>query len=253
MSRILVVDDEPQILRALRINLKARGYDVEMAATGVEALSAAARRLPDAVLLDLGLPDMDGIEVLLGLRGWTTVPVVVLSGRVDASDKIGALDAGADDYVTKPFAMDELLARLRAVLRRHQTQGVASAVAEPAIILGQCRIDLSAHTVVRQAVPDGVDVESEGAESEGAESGGGVAGAVHLTRTEWSLLEVLLRHPRQLVSTHQLLTEVWGAEYRREAGYLRFHMARLRRKLEPDPLAPRYLVTEYGLGYRFVP
>jgi two-component system KDP operon response regulator KdpE len=229
VTRILVVDDEPQILRALRINLKSRTYDVATAANGVDALASAARDLPDAVLLDLGLPDMDGVEVILGLRGWTTVPIVVLSGRADPREKIHALDAGADDYVTKPFAMEELLARLRAVIRRHQTQAPSSSPEVSAVTLGSTRVDLVAHTVER----DGE--------------------AVRLTRTEWALLEILLRHPGQLVSTARLLAEVWGNSQAGESGYLRFHMARLRRKLEDDPQNPRHLITEYGSGYRFVP
>jgi two-component system KDP operon response regulator KdpE len=194
----------------------------------VDALAAAARRLPDAVLLDLGLPDMDGVEVILGLRGWTTVPIVVLSGRADPREKIHALDAGADDYVTKPFAMEELLARLRAVIRRHQTRGASSPEAS-VVALGGTQVDLVAHTVVKDGEP------------------------VRLTRTEWALLEVLLRHPGQLVSSARLLADVWGNGHSGESGYLRFHMARLRRKLEDDPQNPRYLITEYGTGYRFVP
>jgi two-component system KDP operon response regulator KdpE len=230
VTRILVVDDEPQILRALRINLKSRTYEVETAANGVDALASAARRLPDAVLLDLGLPDMDGVEVILGLRGWTTVPIVVLSGRADPQEKIHALDAGADDYVTKPFAMEELLARLRAVIRRHQQANAGVVGAETSSVrLGSCDIDLVAHSVAREGDP------------------------VRLTRTEWALLEILLRHPGQLVSTARLLADVWGNSHTGEAGYLRFHMARLRRKLEDDPQNPRHLMTEYGTGYRFVP
>jgi two-component system KDP operon response regulator KdpE len=230
VTRILVVDDEPQILRALRINLKSRTYEVETAANGVDALASAARRLPDAVLLDLGLPDMDGVEVILGLRGWTTVPIVVLSGRADPQEKIHALDAGADDYVTKPFAMEELLARLRAVIRRHQQANAGGGGAEAsAVRLGSCDIDLVAHSVAREGE------------------------AVRLTRTEWALLEILVRHPGQLVSTARLLADVWGNSHTGEAGYLRFHMARLRRKLEDDPQNPRHLMTEYGTGYRFVP
>jgi two-component system KDP operon response regulator KdpE len=241
MTRILVVDDEPQILRALRINLKARHYEVDTAATGVEALTAASKHMPDAVLLDLGLPDMDGTDVILGLRGWTTVPIVVLSGRVDSSDKIGALDAGADDYVTKPFEMEELLARIRAALRRRKATVPAAGDARPRIPVGTCWIDLAAHTVMRHE-----DAGANGPTGEAVE-------AVHLTRTEWSLVEILLRHSGQLVSSRQLLSEVWGAGFDKEGGYLRFHMAKLRRKLEPDPLNPRHLLTEYGVGYRFVP
>jgi two-component system KDP operon response regulator KdpE len=230
VTRILVVDDEPQILRALRINLKSRAYDVETAANGVQALAAAARHLPDAVVLDLGLPDMDGTEVILGLRGWTSVPIVVLSGRSGPTEKVAALDAGADDYVTKPFAMEELLARLRAVLRRQHASGTSSAgVEEPTVSFGECRVDLVARIVTKA---DEI---------------------IRLTRTEWALLEILLRHPGQLVSTTRLLSEVWGSGFDNEGGYLRFHMARLRRKLEPDPQKPRYFLTEYGVGYRFVP
>jgi two-component system, OmpR family, KDP operon response regulator KdpE len=241
VTRILVVDDEPQILRALRINLKTLQYDVETASTGVEALATAARRTPDAVLLDLGLPDMDGIEVILGLRGWTSVPIVVLSGRAGAQEKIAALDAGADDYVTKPFAMEELLARLRAVLRRQPSADGARAD-ESVITVGRCRVDLASHTVVRTPDPaeDGYDPASE-------------PELVRLTKTEWGLLEVLLKHPGQLVSSARLLSEVWGTGYDNEAGYLRFHIARLRRKLETDPQHPRHFLTEYGVGYRYVP
>jgi two-component system KDP operon response regulator KdpE len=229
VTRILVVDDEPQLLRALRINLTSRTYEVDTAANGVDALAAAARQVPDAILLDLGLPDMDGVEVILGLRGWTTVPIVVLSGRADAGDKITALDAGADDYVTKPFAMEELLARLRAVIRRHQTPGPTPGGDVGVVMIGRSRIDLVAH-----AVTCGDEV-------------------VRLTRTEWALLEILLRHPEQLVSTARLLADVWGRNASNESGYLRFHVARLRRKLEADPQNPRHIVTEYGTGYRFVP
>ncbi|NUR63172.1 MAG: response regulator transcription factor [Catenulispora sp.] len=230
MTRILVVDDEPQILRALRINLKSRTYEVETAATGVDALALAARHLPDAVLLDLGLPDMDGVEVIVGLRGWTAVPIVVLSGRSDPRQKVQALDAGADDYVTKPFAMEELLARLRAVIRRREQVTAGSGGPETSVLrLGSCDIDLVAHSVSRSGE------------------------AVRLTRTEWALLEALLRHPGQLVSTSRLLADVWGTSHTGEAGYLRFHMARLRRKLEDDPQNPRHLMTEYGTGYRFEP
>ncbi|RZS91053.1 two-component system KDP operon response regulator KdpE [Motilibacter rhizosphaerae] len=224
MTRILVVDDEPQILRSLRINLRARSYDVTTAATGAEALAAAARTHPEVVLLDLGLPDMDGVEVLRGLRGWTDVPVIVLSGRSDSLDKVEALDAGADDYVTKPFDVDELLARARAVTRRATPSG-----AEPVVQVGGTQVDLAARTAVR----DGE--------------------AVRLTPTEWRLLEALVRHPGRLVGSRQLLQQVWGPAYGEETNYLRQYMAQLRRKLEPDAERPRHLVTEPGMGYRFVP
>jgi two-component system KDP operon response regulator KdpE len=229
MTNILVVDDEPQILRALRINLKARSYEVETAERGVDALAAVARHLPDLVLLDLGLPDMDGVEVVLGLRGWTDVPIMVLTGRSEQSEKVRVLDAGADDYVTKPFSMEELLARLRALLRRRDFK--ADSGFEPAraqYTIGSSTVDLAAHTVTR-------DGES-----------------VRLTRTEWAVLELLMRHPNQLVTINRLLAEVWGPGHSGDSGHLRFHVARLRRKLEADPQRPVHLITEFGTGYRFV-
>jgi two-component system KDP operon response regulator KdpE len=226
-ARVLIVEDEPGLLRALRIDLRARGYEVLAAGTGREALAQARRSPPDVVLLDLGLPDGDGTAVITALRGWSRAPVIVLSGRTSAQDKIGALDAGADDYVTKPFAMDELLARLRAVLRREEAARPGAAVT-----IGHCRIDVAAHTVTR-AGPDGEPV--------------------HLTRTEWRLLEILLRSPGQLIPASRLLTEVWGAGYEHHGHYLRFHMAGLRRKLEDDPPRPRHLLTEPGMGYRYQP
>jgi two-component system, OmpR family, KDP operon response regulator KdpE len=230
VTNILVVDDEPQILRALRINLKARSYEVETAGRGVDALASAARRMPDLVLLDLGLPDMDGVEVVLGLRGWTDVPIVVLTGRSDQSEKVRVLDAGADDYVTKPFSMEELLARLRAVLRRREFKAdIGSEPARAQYTIGSCTVDLAMHTVTR----DGENVR--------------------LTRTVWDVLEVLMRHPNQLVTINRLLSEVWGPGNSGDSGHLRFHMARLRRKLETDPQQPVHLITEFGTGYRFVP
>ena len=225
MTRVLVVDDEPQILRALAINLRARHYEVFTAASGTDALAAAATHQPDLVVLDLGLPDIDGIEVIRGLRGWSTAPIVVLSGRTDSVDKVDALDEGADDYVTKPFSVDELLARLRAVSRR----SVGDAV--PSVTFGHTTVDLADRRVT---VRDG-DVPSE----------------VRLTPTEWHLLEVLLRHPGKLLSHRQLLTEVWGPGYETAGGNLRVYMAQLRRKLEADPARPRHLLTEPGMGYRF--
>jgi two-component system, OmpR family, KDP operon response regulator KdpE len=220
---VLVVDDEPAMLRALRINLRVRKYDVATAATGQEALTEAGRRPPDAVILDLGLPDLDGIEVIRRLRGWSGAPIIVLSGRAGPGDKIAALDAGADDYVTKPFSMEELLARLRAALRREDTGPPAK------VKIGRYEIDLAARTVC-----------------EGTR-------AVRLTPTQWRLLEVLVRHPGQLVGTQRLLTEIWGPGYERYTHYLRFHMAGLRRKLEADPSRPRHLLTEPGMGYRYQP
>jgi two-component system, OmpR family, KDP operon response regulator KdpE len=221
---VLVVDDEPAMLRALRINLRVREYDVATAATGREALTEAGRRPPDAVILDLGLPDLDGIEVIRRLRGWSTAPIIVLSGRAGPGDKIAALDAGADDYVTKPFSMEELLARLRAALRREDTGPLPARVK-----IGHCEIDLAAHTAC-----------------EGTRD-------VRLTPTQWRLLEILLHHPGQLVGTQRLLTEIWGPGYERYSHYLRFHMAGLRRKLEADPSRPRHLLTEPGMGYRYQP
>ena len=222
-ARVLVVEDEPAMLRALRINLRVRKYDVTTAVTGRDALTEAGRRPPDAVILDLGLPDVDGIEVIKRLRGWSKAPVIVLSGRTGPGDKIAALDAGADDYVTKPFSMEELLARLRAALRR-------DAAALPVKVrIGTCEIDLAAHTVLDRAR------------------------AVRLTPTQWRLLEILLSHPGQLVSTQRLLTEIWGPGHERSAHYLRVHMSGLRRKLEADPARPRHLLTEPGMGYRYQP
>ena len=291
MTRVLVVDDEPQILRALRINLRARRYEVTTAANGAQALDEAAAHPPDLVILDLGLPDMDGLDVIGGLRGWTTVPIIVLSGRADSTDKVEALDAGADDYVTKPFGMDELLARMRAAVRR--TPG---AEAPPRVRLGDLVIDLAAKRVIRQPAPHGDAIASETnyytAYSDPGEEiahgdihaapvtaelsgGSGLAGAesrtrseektavggtdaqldgdIRLTPTEWHLLEVLLRNPGKLLSHRQLLNDVWGPGYDNAGGNLRLYMAQLRRKLERDPARPRWLITEPGMGYRYQP
>jgi two-component system, OmpR family, KDP operon response regulator KdpE len=223
-QRVLIVEDEPALLRALRINMRARGYEVAAAATGQAALAEAVRRPPDAVLLDLGLPDLDGVSVIKRLRTWSAAPVIVLSGRTGSGDKIGALDAGANDYVTKPFDIEELLARLRAALRRDMPVGASD------ITLGRWTIDLIAYTATT--------------------ADGDVA---HLTPTEWRLLEILLVRPGQLVPARRILTTVWGPGYERSTNYLRFHMARLRRKLEEDPSRPRYLLTEPGMGYRYQP
>ncbi|MGB3444346.1 MAG: response regulator [Actinophytocola sp.] len=224
MTKVLVVDDEPQIVRALRINLTARGYDVSTAANGQEALRVAATEHPDVVVLDLGLPDIDGATVIEGLRGWTSVPIIVLSARTDSGDKVAALDAGADDYVTKPFGMDELLARLRAAVRRASTVRTG----EEAVVEARAfTVDLAAKKVIR----------------DGAE--------VHLTPTEWGVLELLVRNRGKLVGQKQLLQEVWGPSYASETHYLRVYLAQLRRKLEPQPSRPRHLLTEAGMGYRF--
>ena len=223
MTRLLVVDDEPGLRKALAINLRARGYEVVLAADGRSALTTASREPPDAVVLDLGLPDIDGVEVIEGLRGWTQVPIIVLSARTGEPDKVVALDAGADDYVTKPFGMDELLARLRAALRRRP-----EAEDVPAVTSEDFTIDLAAKRI-------------EDAAGE----------PIRLTPTEWHLLEVLIRSREKLVSQRQLLQEVWGPNYETETNYLRVYVAQLRRKLEPDPAHPRYLITEPGMGYRF--
>ena len=234
MTRVLVVDDEPQILRALRINLRVREYEVHVAATGAEALTMASRYPPDLVILDLGLPDLDGVEVIQGLRGWTKAPIIVLSGRADSTDKVEALDAGADDYITKPFGVEELLARMRAAVRR---TGAAEDL--PRIRLGDLVVDLAAKRVTRQtAVPAGAAAPPDD---------------IRLTPTEWHLLEVLLRNPGKLLSRNQLLTEVWGPGYADATGNLRLYMAQLRHKLEPDPARPRWLITEPGMGYRYEP
>ncbi len=225
MTRVLLVDDDKALTRALSINLKARGYEVDVALTGRAALELAGGRPPDVVVLDLGLPDLDGLEVVHGLRGWTRVPVLVLSAREDQSDKVAALDAGADDYVTKPFGMDELLARLRAAVRR----GVPVVTDVPVVVTADFSVDLAARRVLR----DGQEVR--------------------LTPTEWHLLEILVRAPGRLVSQKQLLQEVWGPAYQTESNYLRVYIAQLRRKLEPAPAAPVHLITEAGLGYRFEP
>jgi two-component system KDP operon response regulator KdpE len=222
VSRVLVVDDEPQILRALGTNLRARGYIVDLAPTGEEALRLAAQHHPDVVVLDLGLPGIDGIEVVQGIRGWSQVPIIVLSVRESEAEKVAALDAGADDYVTKPFGMDELLARLRAALRR-----AAPAGEEAVVETESFTIDLEAKKVHR----DG--------------------GEVRLTPTEWHLVEVLVRHRGKLVTQLQLLQEVWGPQYEHETNYLRVYMAQVRRKLEPEPSKPRHFITEPGMGYRF--
>jgi two-component system KDP operon response regulator KdpE len=222
-ERVLVVDDEPQIRRALGVNLRARGYEVDLAETGEQALDLAARRHPDVVIVDLGLPGIGGVEVIEGLRGWSRVPVIVLSVREGEADKVRALDAGADDYVTKPFGMDELLARLRAALRR-----AAPAEEEAVVETPDFRIDLAAKRVH----------SSQGDE-------------IKLTPTEWQMVEVLVRNRGRLVSQRQLLQEVWGPAYEKETNYLRVFMAQVRRKLEPTPAHPRYFITEAGMGYRF--
>jgi two-component system KDP operon response regulator KdpE len=222
-TKILVCDDDASLLQALTISLTARGYEVAVARTGEEGLDQAAHRHPDVVLLDLGLPGIDGVEVVRGLRGWSSVPIVVLSARHQSLSKVEALDAGADDYVTKPFGMDELLARLRAVVRRTAPES------EPVVEVEGLTIDLAA----KRATRDG--------------------DAVHLTPKEWDIVEVLVRHPGRLVSQLQLLHDIWGPEYETETEYLRVLMGRVRRKLEVDHSRPRHFRTEPGMGYRFEP
>ena len=222
MTRILVVDDDPGLARALAINLRARGYEVHLAATAAAALAVAAKFPPDAVVLDLGLPDLDGLDVIAGLRGWTDAPIIVLSARTGERPKVAALDAGADDYVEKPFGMDELLARLRAAVRRGSPQAAGPVVQTDSFV-----VDLGAKQVTRQG------------------------SVVRLTPTEWQVLEVLVRHAGRIVDHEVLLTQVWGAEYRDQTNYLRVYVATLRRKLEPDPARPRHLLTAAGRGYSF--
>jgi two-component system, OmpR family, KDP operon response regulator KdpE len=243
MTRLLVVDDEPQILRALRINLHARQYDVVTAGTGRGALDAATEAHPDLVILDLGLPDMDGVEVIRSLRKWTQVPIVILSGRMNSAAKVDALDAGADDYVTKPFSVEELLARIRAVTRRTTEPERV----EP-VQLGRWTVDLSDH-VIYETLPANAVASDTQLESHIEEP----AQQVHLTPTEWQLLQALVRHPGRLVSQRQLLQEVWGPTYVEQSHYLRQYVKALRHKLEDDPTRPRHLVTEPGMGYRFQP
>ncbi|NJC23223.1 two-component system KDP operon response regulator KdpE [Arthrobacter pigmenti] len=224
MTTVLIVDDEPQLLRALHINLRAHGYRPIPAPDGQAALAAASEHRPDLVVLDLGLPDLDGVDVIRSLRSWTQVPIIVLSARHGSEDKVEALDAGADDYVTKPFGLDELLARLRAAGRR------AVVVPEvPTVETGSFTLDLAG----RRAVRDGEDVR--------------------LTPTEWRIVELLVRNPGKLISQKQLLMDVWGPAYAKELQYLRVYLNQVRRKLEPDPARPRRFITESGMGYRFEP
>jgi two-component system, OmpR family, KDP operon response regulator KdpE len=246
VTKILVVDDEPQILRVLRINLVARQYEVVTAATGAAALDSAKTDHPDLIILDLGLPDLDGVEVIRRLRAWTQVPIIVLSGRVDSRDKVHALDAGADDYVTKPFSVDELLARIRVVTRRRTDTDQPSSVR-----IGRYLINLALHQVELADSADPVSSDPVSADSDTAAEAG--PGAVHLTRTEWQLLEAVVREPGKLVGQRYLLEKVWGPTYRAETQYVRQYMAQLRRKLEEDPARPRHLLTEPGMGYRFQP
>lgn len=223
--KILIADDDPQLVRALRITLSAEGYRIIAAPDGARTIQAAVEHQPDLVLLDLGMPGLDGIDVIHALRGWTQTPILVISGRTGAADKVEALDAGADDYVTKPFSIQELLARIRALTRR-----VPSNEPEPMVRIGDVSIDLTARSVVRTT--------------------GGETRHVRLTPTEWRVLELLVRNPGRLVTRQDLLTQIWGSDHVTDTGYLRLYISQLRKKLEPDPHAPRYLLTEAGMGYR---
>lgn len=223
--KILIADDDPQILRALRITLTAKGYEIITAVNGTQAIDAAIDHRPDLFMLDLGMPELDGIQVIEGIRGWSSSPILVVSGRTGAADKVEALDAGADDYVTKPFSIEELLARIRALTRRLPQHD-----SEPVVTLGEVTVDLSAHSVVRTVA--------------------GSTAQVRLTPTEWQVLEILIRNPGRLVTRQTLLTEIWGSEHVSDTGYLRLYIAQLRKKLEPEPSLPRYLLTEAGMGYR---
>lgn len=227
--KILIADDDPQILRALQITLAAHGYEVIVARDGREAISLATSQHPDLLVVDLGMPVLTGIQVIEAVRGWSSAPILVVSGRSDSADKVDALDAGADDYVTKPFAVDELLARIRALTRR-----TPAASDEPVVRFGDVTVDLAARQVTRRVSTGSDEI-------------------VRLTPTEWQVLEVLVRNPRRLVTRQVLLTEVWGPQYTNDTGYLRLYLSQLRKKLEPQPSQPRYLLTESGMGYRFMP
>ncbi|MFB2555312.1 response regulator [Herbiconiux liangxiaofengii] len=224
--RILIADDDPQILRALRVTLASQGHDVVTAADGRQTIAAASTHPPDLLVLDLGMPHLDGLDVIRTVRAWSAVPILVVSGRTDAGDKVDALDAGADDYVTKPFAIEELLARVRALTRRSP-----AVVSQPVVTLSGVTVDLVAHVVSRD----------------------GRRGSIRLTPTEWKILELLVRNPNRLITHADLFTEIWGTPNVRETGYLRLYIGQLRKKLEPDPSHPRHILTETGLGYRFEP
>lgn len=223
--KILIVDDDPQILRALRITLTVKGYEVLSAADGARAVAVAVDEHPDVYLVDLGMPHLDGLAVIQAVRGWSSAPILVVSGRTGSSDKVQALDAGADDYVTKPFSIDELLARIRALTRR-----IPQLEDTPILRLGSVTVDFSARTVVKGT--------------------GRKTAQVRLTPTEWQVLSILARNPGKLVTRQTMLTEIWSSEHVTDTGYLRLYISQLRRKLEPDPSSPRYLVTEAGMGYR---
>lgn len=228
--KILIADDDPQILRALRITLTAKGYEIVTAADGAQAISVAAEGHPDLLLLDLGMPELDGVEVIQAVRGWSQVPILVVSGRAGAADKVEALDAGADDYIVKPFAIEELLARVRALTRRAPAEGEDAAV--PVVRFGDVTVDLAAHSVTRASAEGVVQVR--------------------LTPTEWQFLEILIRNAGKLVTRQTILRAIWGTEHAEDTGYLRLYVSQLRRKLEPDPAHPRFILTDPGMGYRLM-
>jgi two-component system KDP operon response regulator KdpE len=225
--RLLVADDDPQILRALRIILSSKGYEVITAADGQEALDAAVSEHPDILIVDLGMPRLDGVALIEAVRGWSQAPILVISGRTTDAEKVRALDVGADDYVTKPFSVDELMARIRAMSRRLPQDSGA-----PSVHFGEVTVDLATRAVTRT-----VD---------------GATRYIRLTPTEWKVLELLARNPGALVTRRTMLLHIWGSDHVTDTGYLRLYLSQLRRKLEPDPSAPRYLLTEPGMGYRLV-
>ena len=231
--KILIADDDPQMLRALRITLKARGYEIFTAINGADAVNAAIEHQPDIYMLDLGMPELDGLDVIHALRGWTHAPILVVSGRASSQEKIAALDAGADDYVTKPFSIDELLARIRALSRRTPNATASSHSATPVMRIADITIDLAAKSITKSHADGPV--------------------LLRLTPTEWSVLEILVRNAGRLVTRQTLLTEIWGSEHTSDSGYLRLYISQLRKKIEPDPSHPVYLLTEAGMGYRFQP
>jgi two-component system KDP operon response regulator KdpE len=226
--KILIADDDPQLVRALRITLTAHSYEIVTASNGADAVKAAISHRPDLFLIDLGMPELDGLRVIQAVRGWTQAPILVLSGRSDAADKVEALDAGADDYVTKPFPIDELLARIRALTRRTSAPN-----SEPVVTFGDITVDLAAKSVVR--------TRQRGTE------------LIRLTPTEWNVLELLVRNSDKLVTREALLRQIWGPRHINDTGYLRLYIAQLRKKLEPEPGDPQYILTEAGMGYRFHP
>lgn len=223
--KIVIADDDPQMLRALRITLKAQGYEIVVASDGKQAVAAAIDHHPEIVLLDLGMPQLDGIDVIHAIRGWSEVPILVVSGRAGSADKVEALDAGANDYVTKPFSVEELLARIRALTRR-----AAQPDSGPITQLGDITIDLSARSVIDTA--------------------SGHSRQIRLTPTEWRVIDLLMRNAGKLVTRQMILTNIWGTEHATDTGYLRLYISQLRKKLEPDPANPRFILTEAGMGYR---